>query len=114
MPIQLHRILAAWGSEQFRQTCKNELEQLKVTQLPLQQALRIGSHVVDKPLGAMFIAAHDSGTCLEVKAGIFFTSLIAGCSCADDPTPVEEQNEYCEMAFTIDKQTAMAEVCLTE
>ncbi len=114
MTLCLNRTLAAWGTDAFRQTCKNELEQLAVTQLPLQQALRIGSHVVDKPVGAMLITAQESGSHLEVKAGIFFTSLIAGCSCADDPTPVEEQNEYCEMAFHIDRHTAKTEVHLTE
>lgn len=114
MSLCLNRTLAAWGTDAFRQTCKSELEQLAVTQLPLQQALRIGSHVVDKPLGAMVIATRESDSHLEVKAGIFFTSLIAGCSCADDPTPVEEQNEYCEMTFHIDKLTATADARLTE
>ncbi len=114
MTLRLPLTLDAWGSKHFRQTCKSELEQLHVHQLPLQQALRLGSHVVEKPLGAMLLTASESATHVELKVGIFFTSLIAGCSCADDPTPLEEQNEYCEMAFTIDKNTATADARLTE
>jgi hypothetical protein len=47
-----------------------------------------------------------------VKAGIFYTGVIAGCSCADDPTPVDELNEYCVVQFDIDRMTAETTVRL--
>jgi len=49
---------------------------------------------------------------IRVKAGIFYTGVIAGCSCADDPTPIDEQNEYCVVQFDIDRTTADATVTL--
>jgi hypothetical protein len=44
--------------------------------------------------------------------GVFFSGIITGCSCADDPTPVETQNEYCELLFAIDKATAETTITL--
>ena len=40
----------------------------------------------------------------------FDTSLIAGCSCADDPTPVEPQPEYCEVELQIEKATGLTAI----
>jgi hypothetical protein len=47
-----------------------------------------------------------------LKAGVFYTGIIAGCSCSDDPSPVDEQNEYCDLLFTIDKLTAETQITL--
>jgi hypothetical protein len=47
----------------------------------------------------MIISRADQPDCIQVKAGLLYTGIIVGCSCADDPTPVDEINEYCEMQF---------------
>ena len=41
-----------------------------------------------------------------------YSGIIAGCSCADNPTPVSELNEYCEVQLEIDKKTAETKVAL--
>lgn len=74
--------------------------------LPLQPGLSHGSHVVDAEIGVMLLSAVDAGSLVRVRAGIFFSSIIAGCSCADDPTPVDKNAEYCELQFDIDKRSA--------
>ena len=43
---------------------------------------------------------------IRVKAGLAYNGIIAGCSCSDDPTPIDETNEYCEVLFSINKETA--------
>ena len=48
----------------------------------------------------------DDATTISVKTGIFYTGIIAGCSCSDDPSPTDVQPEYCEFQFDIDKATA--------
>jgi hypothetical protein len=63
---------------------------------------------------AMVISANDADGFIRARAGIFFQGILSGCSCADDPTPVEEQSEYCELVFNIDKQTAQATVTLID
>jgi len=46
--------------------------------------------------------------------GVFFQSVIGGCSCTDDPTPASEINEYCEALLEIDKATADTVIMIPE
>lgn len=110
--IRLARSLRAWGRPEFQDVIKNELEQLGTGQLPLQQGLTTGSVALDGALRVMITRVTGESTLIRVQAGIFYTSVIAGCSCADDPTPVEAQNEYCEVQIDIDRLTADTTVTL--
>jgi hypothetical protein len=110
--IRLPHSLNAWGTPAFGAALKQEIEQLDAGQLPLQQGLSASSHVTDRPFQAMIIGASEDAGLLRVKAGIFYTGVIAGCSCADDPTPVNELNEYCVLQFDIDTTTAETTVTL--
>ena len=60
------------------------------------------------------IGAHEEPGLIRVKAGIFYTGIIAGCSCADDPTPIDELNEYCVVQLDIDLATADTTVTLLD
>lgn len=110
--MRFRRSLDAWGTADFEAVLKQEIAQLDATLLPLQQGLSVGSHVTDGPHSATIIrmCADEGG--IHVKAGIFYASIIAGCSCADDPTPISENAEYCEVWFDIDRETAEARVTL--
>lgn len=110
--IRFRNLLNAWGKPDFEAVLKEEIAQVDPVLLPLRQGLSIGSHVTDRPVSAMIIRAHEDEGVIHVKAGIFFTSIIAGCSCADDPTPINENNEYCEVKFDIDRMTAETKVTL--
>jgi hypothetical protein len=93
----------AWEEAGFKEVLREELQRLGVSDLPLQQGITSGSYVVDKPFRAMVIDWADAGTHIRVKAGIFYAGIIAGCNCSDDPTPVDETTEYCEVEILIDK-----------
>jgi len=108
--IRLEQSLRAWGTPEFERVFKHELAQVGNHVLPLQQALSVGSHVTDTPPTVMVIGVIETETMLRIHAGIFFTSIIAGCSCADDPTPVSECPEHCELAVEIDRISAEAEL----
>ncbi len=82
------------------------------TLLPLQQGLTVSSHVTGRPVQAMILSAGEEGNLIRVKAGVFYTGIIAGCSCADDPTPIAEHNEYCVVEFCIDKLSGLTTVML--
>lgn len=110
--IQLPKSISAWGSPEFNTVLKQEIEQLDADQLPLQQALTFSSHVTDRAFQARVLSVREETGGVRVKAGIFYTGVIAGCSCADDPTPVDELNEYCELQFDIDRSTGTATVTL--
>lgn len=102
--------LKAWGSDTFRDTLKQDIEQLNPDLLPLQQALTVSSYVTSNHVKAMIINVTDDAHSIYAKAGIFYSGIIMGCNCADDPTPVDEQPEYCVLQFTINKNTAEATV----
>ena len=104
----------AWGTSRFTDVLKRELGEMGADQLPLQQGMTAGSHAVDTRISVMIISVADAPEHIHVRAGIFYTGIIAGCSCADDPTPVDEQAEYCEVRLEIDKQTAATLISLLE
>ncbi|MCL5061184.1 MAG: hypothetical protein M1449_12375 [Candidatus Thermoplasmatota archaeon] len=110
--IRLPKSLNAWGTPEFREILKREIEQLDAAHLPLQQGLTSSSHVTDRPFQAMVIGVREDAGVIRVKAGIFYTGVIAGCSCADDPTPIDEQNECCVVQFDVDRATANTTVTL--
>lgn len=110
--IRLPKSLNAWGTTAFKDVLSQEIAQLDATELPLQQGLAGSSYVTERPFQAMLISASEGAGLLRVKAGIFYTGVIAGCSCADDPTPIDELNEYCVVQFDIDTTTAETTVTL--
>jgi hypothetical protein len=110
--IRLTNAITAWGSPGFEEILKREIEQLSLAQLPLQQGLSGSSHALDKDISVLILHTAADDTHIRVKAGIFYKGIIAGCSCADDPTPVNENTEYCEVQFAIDKTSGNTRVTL--
>ncbi|MDH2916544.1 MAG: hypothetical protein PXX77_06655 [Gallionella sp.] len=104
--IRLEKTLRAWGTPEFEGVFKQELAQVGNAALHLQQALVAGSHVTDAPPTVMIIRMEETPASIRIHAGLFFTSIIAGCSCTDDPTPPNEYTEHCEMAVEVDRVTA--------
>ncbi len=111
--IRLPDSLNAWGTPGFRDVLKQEIERLDATLLPLQQGLSRSSYVTERPFQVMLLGVDEAAGSIHVRAGIFYTGVIAGCSCADDPTPVDELNEYCEVLLVIDRHTAATAVSLS-
>jgi hypothetical protein len=114
MTIQLSGVVQAWGTPAFNDVLKRAIEQCDHAWLRLQQGLSAGSHVVDDHLSAMVIATSETSSTIRAKVGVFYASILAGCSCADDPTPVDELSEYCELMIEIEKVGAAATVSLAE
>ncbi|HEY9146135.1 MAG TPA: hypothetical protein VIN36_05570 [Thiobacillus sp.] len=110
--IRLPHASIAWKTPAFEAVLKREIEQLDACSLPLQQGLSSSSYVTDRPFQAMIISVSEEAGLIRAKAGIFYTGIIAGCSCADDPTPIDEQTEYCVLQFDIDRTTAETTVTL--
>jgi len=104
--IRLDQSLCAWGTPEFERVFKQELAQIGNHVLPLRQSLSVGSHVTDTPPTVMVIGVTETPTTIRIHAGMFFTSIIAGCSCADDPTPMSEYPEHCELVVEIDRSSA--------
>jgi hypothetical protein len=105
-------VLGAIGAPAVEAVIKRELEHLDPGHLPLQQGLAGTSYAFENKISAMVIRVADGDQSIRIRAGLFYTGILSGCSCADDPTPVEEQNEYCEVSIEIDKAGARARISL--
>jgi hypothetical protein len=110
--ITLSQSLKAWQSDTFIKTFKQEVANLPSSLLPLQQGLSLSSYVSDESINPIINNSSETPTHIVIKAGIFYSGIIAGCSCSDDPTPIDTQNEYCELLFNIDKLSAQTSVSL--
>ncbi len=100
------------GDETFKSAIKAEIEQLSYRELPLQQALSRTSVVSDDPVSAVIIAVEEQLKTVQVKCGIFYSGIIGGCNCADDPTPPSTEQEYCELLFEIELESGRAAVTI--
>ena len=110
--MQLSKSLNAWNTPSFGEVLKQEIQSLHGKLLPLQQGLSHSSYACEDNFSVVILRVSDGDTAICVKSGIFYTGLIPGCSCADDPTPNNETAEYCEVEFEIDKTTAETRVRL--
>jgi len=108
--MQLSKALNAWNNPAFEKTLKQEIQSLDGKLLPLQQGLSHSSYAIEDDFSVVILGVSEGNGSIYVKAGIFYTGVIPGCSCADDPTPNNEYAEQCEVEFTIDKRTA--ETCV--
>ena len=114
MTIRLTESVRAWGTPGFNGVLKRVIEQLGSDLMPLHQALSVGSHVLEGSLSAMVIAAVEAEGSIRARVGIFYSSILAGCACADDPTPVSENSEYCVVQLDIDTVNAIETVTLLD
>ncbi len=112
--IQLKKTLSAHHTADFKSIAKKEISLIDASLLPLQQGLSLSSYVGKAPFSVIILNATEHVASLDVKTGIFYTGIIAGCSCSDDPSPTDEQNEYCELLFRINKETGETEVILLD
>jgi hypothetical protein len=110
--IRLPATLAAWGTPAFADRLQQELAGLGAAALPLQQGLVSGSYVHGDDLGVMLLAVSEAPETIRAKVGVFYQGVIAGCSCADDPTPVDTTTEYCELQLEIDRESAETRIIL--
>ncbi len=112
--LTLPASLKAWSSADFTRTFKREVSALDHHQLPLQQGLSLSSYVSDDKPSAIINRMQEDASFITLYTGIFYTGIIAGCSCSDDPTPQDTQNEFCELRFIINKHTAETRVTLID
>lgn len=110
--LQLVNTLNAWGRPDFESVLKSEIQSIDRNALPLQQGLTQSSQVSNSKINVVVLNTDEDKNLITVKTGIFYSGIIAGSCCADDPTPVDELTEYCEILFKIDRNTAATEVTL--
>jgi hypothetical protein len=68
------------------------------------------SAVAEAPLGIQVPSTSKAVGRIRLRLGVFYAGIVAGCSCADDPTPVDTTTEYCELLLDLDPVTGQARV----
>ncbi|MDH5407333.1 MAG: hypothetical protein OEY00_01835 [Gammaproteobacteria bacterium] len=111
--LKLEKLLAAWNKADFDSVAKEELQKLDAVSLPLQQGLAQSSYVADDPVSVIIMSSSEQQNVIKIKAGLFYSGIIAGCSCSDDPTPLDKVNEYCEVFILIDKTSGEASISMS-
>lgn len=111
-PLKLGASLKAWGRDDFNAVFSKEVCALDTASLPLQQGLTHSSYAITDDLSISVLNSRIEAGLLIVKAGLSYTGIIAGCNCADDPSPVDKVNEYCEALFYIDSSSGETTITL--
>ena len=107
--VTLSKSLQAWKSEQFELVLKSEILALESGSLPLSRATTQGGVVDENSVSLSVLSSDEDDASINVVMAVFFSEIVGGCSCGDDPL---EANGHCEMKLSIDKSTAMAEFTL--
>lgn len=110
--VRLPASARAWDSADFETILKQEVRALGLEYLPLQKGLQSGSVALDRNLDVMVLDRRHGDGHAVIRLGLFYSGIVAGCSCADDPTPVDEVSEYCEVEITLDLASALASFAL--
>ncbi|MBI5041833.1 MAG: glucosamine--fructose-6-phosphate aminotransferase [Gammaproteobacteria bacterium] len=98
-----------WNTDAFAQSLKREIAYLGKGVLPLDKGVSYGGLVDDSELTVTLLRSADDGPAIVALVGVFFTEIIGGCSCGDEPTPTPA---YCELHIRIDKATAEADIVI--
>lgn len=108
--INLSTALQHWGADSFHSMLIRDIMALSANSLPLQQGLSQGDMAAEKPEKVSVMASNETKSQIIVRLGVYFTEIISGCSCGDDPGML---NGYCEMELVIDKLSGDANFRVT-
>lgn len=112
--FRLPESLAAWNTPDFAAVLRREVERQAIGHLPLQAGLAASSVALAEDCRVMVLGAEEAGPDLRARIGVFYAGLVAGCNCADDPTPAAPQPEYCEIELRIDRATGETRAALSD
>jgi hypothetical protein len=105
--LSFPRPLNAWKTDGFRPILKAEIEGMGAEYLPLDEGTSQGGFVDDSKITATVLSVKDEANSIAAEVGVFFTEIVAGCSCGDEPDSLKA---YCRMRILIEKATANARI----
>jgi len=108
MSLHLHAARAAWSQPDFQSVLLAELLQSGALVGPLQKGISRGSHALTDDVCLMVLQRDERADCLQVRAGLSYFSIIPGCACEADPTPMSELPEYVELQIDIQRADGAA------
>lgn len=101
--IYLPNSLAAWPGEGFSAALKAELSTFPPPVLSLSRIRPVGAN----PITVTVLHIDTDTQVITARLGIFYTEILAGCSCGDEPQP---EDCYGEFELRLDRSNGQAEL----
>ena len=92
-------------TKEFSTQLKRAIESLDAGHLPLHRCVNQGGQVDASDMAVTVLDVSEVQHAIHARVGVFFTEVVGGCSCGDEPF---EQPVYCELGVTIDRQSGEA------
>ena len=86
----------------LKRVLKQELESGAGAHLPLEQGTVEGGYTDATDLQVTVLDIEQDEQLLGARIGVFFTEIVANCSCGDEPL---HKPAYCQMRLSIDRTT---------
>ena len=96
-----------WNTDEFPEALVRELQALHPDVLLLHKAGNWGGPRDSDDFNITVLNITNDEQQVHARIGVFFTEIIAGCSCGDEPAPI---NGYCELLLRINKSTAETQI----
>lgn len=95
----LRACLHSTDDQHLKEQLALALAELPAEQLPLQAGCTQGGMIDASELAVSVLDVRRGAGRLSARAGVFFTEVVGGCNCHDDPSP---SNAYCVLDVEID------------
>lgn len=106
-PINLRHCLDTTDATELKRRLGAALGRLPTGALPLQHGCDQGGLVDDQAVSASVLGFEQTAGHLTARVGVFFTEVVGGCNCNDDPL---QTNAYCVVEVRIDRATGATEL----
>jgi hypothetical protein len=83
------------------------LKSLPAGTLPLQAGCGQGGLVDDHDIATTILSTRQAAEQVSARVGVFFTEVVGGCNCNDDPVEV---NAYCVIEVIIDRASGQVRI----
>ena len=92
---------------QFARALGPALDALPAGALPLGSGCTRGGMIDDSALTFSVLAVDEQAGRVAARVGVFFTEVVGGCNCSDDPVAFDA---YCVLEVAFDRATGLAEI----
>lgn len=96
---KLRTCLRSTDDQQLKRQLALALAELPAEQLPLQDGCTQGGMIDASDLAVSVLDVQQSPGRLSARVGVFFTEVVGGCNCHDDPG---RSNAYCVLEVGVD------------
>ena len=108
-PDAIHQCLTSRSDSELRNCLSNMLDAMPPGALPLQSCCVQGG-IADETERSISLLGHKRMEWgVRIRAGVFFTEIVGGCNCHDDPV---RHNVYCVLEIDLHDMDGIVDVAI--